>query len=202
MPSPRTAGRPRQASDGAGALSEAAIVEAALSLLAESGVARLTMRELSARLGVALGATYRHVRSKHDLLHLVVETLYDRIEPGDPRADGYAQAKQVMVQIHDVLGAYPGLAGHVGQHMGEFVSVRVAKLVSEPLIREGLSSEEAGEVRLALTLLTAGHVQIRDSLPALDGEPGRQAFEGSVDLVLDGARARVGRRAPRKRLRR
>ena len=43
-------------------------------------------------IGVALGATYNHVSSKHELLKLVAEALYARIEPGPADADGSSYA--------------------------------------------------------------------------------------------------------------
>jgi AcrR family transcriptional regulator len=43
------------------------VVAGALTLIAQEGVEALTMRALSARLGVVPGALYRHVRSKEQL---------------------------------------------------------------------------------------------------------------------------------------
>src|ERR1700722_20475670 len=84
------AGRPRQlngaakkqgapvAVDGSG-LSDREIVRAARDLIAEVGVQGLSMRRLSAKLGVALGATYHHVPPKRDLLLLVAHDLYEEV---------------------------------------------------------------------------------------------------------------------------
>jgi TetR/AcrR family transcriptional regulator, tetracycline repressor protein len=180
-------------------LSERAIIDAALELLAERGVDGLTMRELSNRLGVALGATYRHVRSKHDLLRLMAKELYARIEPESRRSDGFAQARSVMVQLHDLLGAYPGMAIYMGQHMSDFASAPLGKLVSDPLVASGLREVDAVQVQIALTLFTAGHLLVRGSLPDWPEKDDRAVFLDGLDLLLDGARGRVGRRMPRPR---
>ena len=176
-------------------LSEATIVAAALDILAERGVAGLTMRDLSTRLGVALGATYNHVRSKHDLLKLVAQELYTRIEAGPADADGFARARAVMLDVHRLLDSYPGMAAYMGQHLTEFSSPSVAKLVVGSLCEAGLSSSEAQRVTLALVLLTAGDLLLHfdPDDPATDAEAGGfDAYPAAVDLLLDGARSRLG----------
>jgi AcrR family transcriptional regulator len=184
------------------ALSEGAIVAAALKLLAEQGVDGLTMRELSARLGVSLGATYRHVRSKHELLKLVTQDLYSRIEPGNPSTDGFEQAKVVMLQVHDLIGAYPGLAGYIGHHMGEFSSLPVSKILVDPLCDAGLKEEDAYRVIMALILFTSGHLLIRGSVPEWVGMDKQAMFTEGLDLLVDGARGRVRKPRVRRRERR
>jgi TetR/AcrR family tetracycline transcriptional repressor len=173
----------------AGGLSEATIVAAAVDILGDRGVAGLTMRGLSAHLGVALGATYNHVRSKHELLKLVAEALYARLEPGPAGADGFARARAVMLDVHRLLGSYPGMAAYMGQHLTEFSSPSVAKLVLDPLRDAGLSMKDAKRVTLALVLLTAGDllVQLDDDADALDSA----SFTDAIDLLLDGARSRA-----------
>jgi AcrR family transcriptional regulator len=178
--------------DRPSSLSEGAIVSAALELLAEGGVPGLTMRALSTRLGVALGATYNHVSSKHELLKLVAESLYAQLEPGPADADGFMRARSVMIDVHHLLGAYPGMAAYMGQHLTEFSSPSVAKLVLDPLCEAGLDTADAKRVTLALVLLTAG-----DLLLNLD-QDGRDAdsrpddtFVETLDLLLDGARSRI-----------
>src|ERR1700744_6686809 len=99
-------------------LDERTIVWAALYIIAERGVAGLSMRLLSQRLGVSLGATYRHVPNKDDLLRLVAADLYARITPADDAGgDEFDQAKHVMLQVHDLLAAYPGIAGHLAPNL-------------------------------------------------------------------------------------
>ncbi|HEY1698214.1 MAG TPA: TetR family transcriptional regulator [Trebonia sp.] len=171
------------------ALDERAIVAAALDIIAERGVPGLSMRLLSQRLGVALGATYRHVPNKHELLRLVAADLYARITPaGDGDADEFEQAKRVMLQIHDLLAAYPGMAAHIAQNIPEFTSARVAGLITGPLQAAGLSRDEADRIVFALVLLNAGHMLMR--VPAGLEDLAAAAFEDGVDLILRGARSR------------
>src|SRR5579859_7503264 len=96
--------QPPAAADRTPGLDKDAIVAAALEIITERGVAGLSMRLLSQRLGVALGATYRHVPNKDELLRLVAADLYARVVPADDTdGDEFGRAKHVMLQIHDVL---------------------------------------------------------------------------------------------------
>ena len=114
-------------------LSERVIVAAAIEIIAERGVDGLSMRLLSERLGVALGATYKHVANKHTLLQMVAEALYARIEPASDDLDEFEQAKSVMLEVHRVLAAHPGMADYIAQHVPEFTSVNLVKLITGPL---------------------------------------------------------------------
>jgi hypothetical protein len=94
-----------------------------------------------------------------------------------------------MVDVHRLLGAYPGMAAYMGEHLTEFSSPNVAKLVLTPLCEAGLSTADAKRVTLALVLLTAGDLllHIGDDVDEADG-----TFTETLDLLLDGARSRAG----------
>ena len=175
-------------------LDERTIVAAALDIIAERGVAGLSMRLLSQRLGVALGATYRHVPNKDVLLRLVAADLYAQIRPADDTdGDEFDQAKHVMLQIHDVLAAYPGMAAHIAQNIPEFTSEHLARLITDPLQAAGLSADEAARIVFTLILLNAGHMLIR--VPAGLEDQAAAAFEEGVDLILRGAQTRSQHRS-------
>jgi len=181
--------QPPAAFDRSSGLDKQSIVSAALDIIAERGVPGLSMRLLSQRLGVSLGATYRHVPNKDDLLRLVAADLYGRITSADDtEGDGFDQAKHVMLQIHDVLAAYPGMAAHIAQNIPEFTSERLASLITNPLQAAGLSADEAARIVFTLILLNAGHMLIR--VPAGLEDEASAAFEEGVDLILRGAQTR------------
>ncbi len=181
----------RAASGSRTGLSERVIVAAAIEIIAERGVDGLSMRLLSERLGVALGATYKHVANKHALLQMVAEALYARIEPASDNLDEFEQAKSVMLQVHRVLAAHPGMADYIAQHVPEFTSVNLVKLITGPLCAAGLTPAEANRITLALVLLNGGHMLVR--IPPELQDEAAEAFEEGVDLILRGARARRGR---------
>jgi AcrR family transcriptional regulator len=186
--------QPAAAADRAPGLDKDAIVAAALDIIAERGVAGLSMRVLSQRLGVALGATYRHVPNKDQLLRLVAADLYARVEPADDTdGDEFDQAKHVMLQIHDLLASYPGMAAHIAQNIPEFTSEHLARLITDPLQAAGLSADEAARIVFTLILLNAGHMLIR--VPAGLEDGAAAAFEEGVDLILRGAQTRSQHRS-------
>jgi AcrR family transcriptional regulator len=181
-------------------LNERAIVAAALDIIAADGVEGLSMRRLSVRLGVALGATYRHVPNKHELLRLVAAELYARIESPTGVADEFEQAESVIVHVHDALAAYPGMAAYIAQHIPEFTSTRLASLITGPLCAAGLTAAESQRIAFALVLLNAGHMLL-EVPPELESE-GEAAFHDGVDLILRGARSRAESTALTRRGRR
>ncbi len=187
-------GQPPTAADRSPGLDKDTIVSAALDIIAERGVQGLSMRLLSQRLGVSLGATYRHLANKNELLRLVAADLYARVKPADATdGDEFDQAKHVMLQIHDVLAAYPGMAAHIAQNIPEFTSERLAALITDPLQAAGLSADEAGRIVFTLILLNAGHMLIR--VPAGLENEAAAAFADGVDLILRGAQMRSQHRS-------
>ena len=67
-------------------LTRARIIEVALALADQGGVASLSMRALAKDLGVEAMSLYNHIRNKDDLLDAVVDTVVGRIDL--PNADG------------------------------------------------------------------------------------------------------------------
>ncbi len=168
-------------------LSEALIVEAAKELLAERGVDGLTMRALSDRLGVALGATYRHVPNKHALLQLVARSLYADVCDVEHDADPFARVKAVMLEVRRAFASYPGMASYVSSHLSDFESPAVTTMLLDPLLESGLGPQEAEALVLDLVLFTAGVLLVRLD-PAVEAQA-ETAYEHGVDLLLAGARA-------------
>ncbi|MEU8800555.1 helix-turn-helix domain-containing protein [Spirillospora sp. NPDC048819] len=87
--------------------SRAQIVAAAREIIERDGWERLTVRRLAAEIGVGATTLYHHVRSKEDLLVLVLNHYLGTIErprlPSDPRDRIIAAA----VAMHDAAAAWP-----------------------------------------------------------------------------------------------
>src|ERR1700722_4884181 len=96
---------------GGSGLSDREIVRVAKRIIAESGVEGLTMRRLPTELGVALGATYKHVPTRHDLLVLVGRDLYSEVMAPTIRGPWHARVKSLMVNLSTIVAHYPGMAG-------------------------------------------------------------------------------------------
>src|SRR5271167_2044606 len=171
-------------------LSEALIVEAAKKILAERGVDGLTMRALSDRLGVALGATYKHVPNKHALLQLVARSLYADICDVEHDPDPLMRVKAVMLEVRRMFASYPGMAAYVSTHLSDFESPAVTTMLLDPLLESGLDSNGAEALVLDLVLFTAGVLLVRLD-PANEAQV-EAAYEHGVDLLLAGARVLAG----------
>lgn len=200
------------ASNGAGSppsrLSEGQVIAAARELIRELGVDGCTMRALSTRLGVALGATYHYVPNKQRLLALVGRDVYREIAEGLP-ADGdwKARLRATMVRTVELFGQYPGLAAHVMAH-GADIPPQDPNLVIYTMLQEaGFTGEAAGELMGSLFLFVGGmcisapafaDVGVVATADLLGTEvltdDFRRVFEAGLDMLLDGAELRLGRR--------
>lgn len=91
-------------------LSESEIVEAALRVVREDGVEKLSMRRLSRELGVSPMAPYYYVADKRELLDLVASAALLGVRK-PPRESGPWQQRlrDLIDQIDDKLRRHPGL---------------------------------------------------------------------------------------------
>ncbi len=176
------AGRPRVRSER---LDEQAIVAAAVTI-ARKRVSDLTMRSLSDELEVSVGALYKHVVGRDELLALVVEEILGQAPRIDPdSSDGWLALRAQVLGIQALMDRYPGLDDAVIAHSP--TSPKANELRGEgiaALQREGLTMDQAHKVYRAVTWLWLG------SRVALEGRPRRQAdidtFAESLDILISG----------------
>lgn len=81
------------------ALTQEEIVETALAMLREGGLAGLSMRRLADNLGVQAGALYYHVANKQELLVAVAGRVLDGADAAPPSDD----PRQAAVDLRGVL---------------------------------------------------------------------------------------------------
>jgi AcrR family transcriptional regulator len=143
---PDAAEKPRRA------LTRERVVAEALTVISTDGAGALSMRALATRLGVVPAALYRHVRSKEQLLDLVVDGVLAEVDcqPGH----SLAWTEQVKVLAHRLRAAledHPGIAGllktrdPLGPH-----SLALAEAFLAPLQAAGLPQRETA---LAFSLI-------------------------------------------------
>lgn len=172
-------------------LSEVQIVQAARRLIAEVGVDGLTMRALSAELGVALGATYHHVPNKRDLLLLVARDLYDEVAL-PARGSWDQRLKKLMISVAEVVGRHPGMASFMNSNMADSMPVDLNRRVTDLLREAGFSSRNVHAVMGALFIYVNGvSFTPVDGSPsgALSGAEVNRIFRDGLDMLLAGARA-------------
>ncbi|WP_280272001.1 mycofactocin system transcriptional regulator MftR2 [Nocardia wallacei] len=91
-------------------LSESEIVEAALRVVREDGVEKLSMRRLSRELGVSPMAPYYYVADKRELLDLVATAALTGVRKPPPEAGPWQhRLRDLIDQIDEKLRKHPGL---------------------------------------------------------------------------------------------
>ncbi|MEV0249075.1 mycofactocin system transcriptional regulator MftR2 [Nocardia sp. NPDC050712] len=99
-----------QASGGGNTLSEPEIVEAALRVVREDGVEKLSMRRLSRELGVSPMAPYYYVADKRELLDLVATAALAGVRKPPPESGPWQERLRDLIdQIDEKLRKHPGL---------------------------------------------------------------------------------------------
>jgi AcrR family transcriptional regulator len=98
----------------------AALVQAAAALIAERGLASVTLDEIAARAGVSKGAIYSNYRGKAELLWEAVDRrrlhLNATLTPGDARASARTIARALMAQFpkaKEEAAFYAELQAHI-----------------------------------------------------------------------------------------
>lgn len=74
-----------------------------LRLLAEHGLADVSMRRVANEFGVAVSALYWHVKDKQSLLGAIVDRLFDDIEFGAPTGDWQADIIARAERLYSIL---------------------------------------------------------------------------------------------------
>jgi AcrR family transcriptional regulator len=126
------------------ALTRERVVAEALTVISTDGAGALSMRALATRLGVVPGALYRHVRSKEQLLDLVVDGVLAEVDcQADPALAWTEQVKVLAHRLRAVLEDHPGIAGllktrdPLGPH-----SLTLAEAFLAPLQAAGLPPQQ------------------------------------------------------------
>ncbi len=86
----------RDSSPATDGLSIGRIVQAGIEIADEHGLGGLSLRKLGEQLGAGTMAAYRHMRSKEELIHLMVDVAFGQPPEGDHRGGGLAYRCQVV----------------------------------------------------------------------------------------------------------
>lgn len=171
-------------------LDERAIVAAALRL-ARKRLADLTMRSVSDELQVSVGALYKHVAGRDELVALVVEEVLGQAPPMAPDAgDGWLALRAQVLGIQALMDRYPGLDQVVIAHSPNSPKANeLRRQGMAALQQEGLTLDEAHRVYRAVTWLWLG------SRVALQGPTRKQAdidtFAEALDILISGLRGHI-----------
>lgn len=124
-----------------GNLSEQEIVNAALRVIHQDGLEKLSMRRLSRELGVSAMAPYYYVTDKDELLDLVATAALGGITAPEPGPDWTERLRSLVDQVDERLSTYPGLGEVLLDRMLRSQRHLVA-LVMEILFDAGFSDRD------------------------------------------------------------
>jgi AcrR family transcriptional regulator len=107
LPEPPRPGGPRKGTRKRRTLNRDAIVDVALAIVDEHGLAGLSMRNVAERLGTGPASLYAHVANKDELTELVYDRVLGEIEIPEPDPKNWQkQLKSALRAMHDVLIAH------------------------------------------------------------------------------------------------
>ncbi|SDM50727.1 TetR/AcrR family transcriptional regulator [Allokutzneria albata] len=198
-------------------LSRSKITAAAIALADERGVDALSMRQLAAELGCGTMSLYRHVRTKDELLDLMVDAVVgegraDLRPTGDWRADlrRIAHAEREVALRHpwvprlmatrsflgpNVVAAIESALSSVdGRGLGTAEMVRVIDTVTAFVHGFQNSLPRLEDVHYLKSLVDSGeHPRFARMVEESDSHSDRDAaFEWQLERVLDGLATVLG----------
>ncbi len=199
-----------QSSGGGNTLSESEIVEAALRVVRQDGVEKLSMRRLSRELGVSPMAPYYYVADKRELLDLVATAALTGVRKPPPESGPWQQRLRDLIdQIDEKLRKHPGLGDVlIEQMLGKQLDLIAALM--EILFEAGFNERNvlAAYATIHTYLFGRSRVNPRDRNALLDRAlpeaveratkhlsdlRGKYSFDFGVDVLIAGLEAQLVR---------
>lgn len=158
-----------------------ALLEAAVEIARERGLAAITMRSVSARAGVSEAAPYHHFSNKADLLAAAATLAFQHF--GDAVDAGVESARAAGRE--PIMGAAEGYVRFALANVGEYQLLfgrHIAELSLDE--REEVRSAARPSIDVALRALTESLQQRNSPVPAEEAFPLlRAVLHGTVGLV-------------------
>jgi AcrR family transcriptional regulator len=172
-------------------LSEQVILDAALTLLAELGADRITIRGIATRVGIAPNAVYTYFPDKAAVLHGLAEQLLGRVYDGrfiDPALPWRENVHAIAHALRTELLTHPGSARLL---LGSTLDGPNARAVSDTMLAiladAGLEPDAAAHAAHLLNVHTLGSV----ALASTEHTAADDQFRWGLDRLLDGLTAYV-----------
>lgn len=145
-------------------LSRDILIDVALRIAREDGLAALTMRRLAEATDKAPMTLYSHVPNKEALLVLVADALLEQIEIPTGRWD--SALRELCLSTWRTMGETAGLATYVWKHVPYFFTPQGLRLAEESmalLVKGGFAPKDAARALEALMTYVTGDVQRREA---------------------------------------
>lgn len=174
------------------ALSKTSVVDSALELLRESGLAGMSMRTLATRIGVQPSALYWHVPSKQVLLAAVAERVLATMGPVEAGESAAGELRAVGDALRTAVTAVPDGAEIVALGLAAGAANPVADAVEATCARHGIADRAPG-LTTALTAYVIGlgleeqtHHNLRVADPGMAAVDFGPRFDAGLEAMLAG----------------
>ncbi len=153
------------------------------------------MRRLASELGMSPMITYYYIKSKNEMLDLVVERIWQRLPiPGPEIGDWKERLRTLTLRVREILIKYPGLAQVIQTRPHAPTAHTVLDFVDQMLLEAGMDEAMLSTVSFALYQYTFGAIawemQARATGKVNEVELAAQYANG-LDVVLEGLAAAV-----------
>jgi AcrR family transcriptional regulator len=171
------------------------IVDCAMRLIEREGVTKLTMRHLADALGMSSMITYYYVKSKNEMLDLVIERVWQDIPmPAAEIGDWQERLRVLVLSVREALIKYPGLVQVIQTRPLAPSAREIAEFCDQLLIEAGMDETMVYGVFFALYHYMLGaipsEIQARSG-GAVAGDELAARFAIGLDVVLEGVAVAV-----------
>lgn len=178
--------RPRRATKEEPPLSLARIVAAAVTLLDEDGIEKLSMRRLAQRLGVAAPSLYWHVSTKDDVVDLAVDAIFGEVLPrSEPAAEWREEITGVLAAWRAALLRHPWAAAVTARRRPSLGPNFLAQMetLQATLVRTGFTGAPLRAATWALYNHVMGSASTETALHISDQERqiGQERLQAEAD---------------------
>ncbi|MQY25447.1 Tetracycline repressor protein class E [Nocardia sp. RB56] len=190
-------------------LHRADVIDGAVAILDQYGLADLTMRRLATSLNVQPGALYWHFANKQALLGAVADRILEPMEQPLESGDWTTQLGLLAHRLRECLLAYRDGAELVSStYASRLTTSKGRERMAGNLIRAGMTREEADLAAYTLLYYVLGEVvdeQSRmqmdsagalpeESSPLYENTTATERFDFGLQLFLGGVRHLLGAR--------
>ena len=167
-------------------LSEQAILDAALALLAELGAERVTIRGLAARVGIAPNAVYTYFPDKAAVLHGLTEQLLGRVHDTQSGESSLPWRDRIHALAHDLRTDLLAHPGSVHLLLGDSMDGPNARAIGTAMLAILADADLDPNAAAHAAHLLNVHILGSVALETTDQAVATDRFQWGLDRLLDG----------------
>ncbi|MEV5428233.1 TetR/AcrR family transcriptional regulator C-terminal domain-containing protein [Streptomyces sp. NPDC052701] len=153
--------------DAVDRLTRTAVIDAALQVLEERGLEKLSTRAVADRLGVRMNTVLWHVKTKARMLELMADAVLAGIRYDDLPAAPRERVRELAGRYRQaLLACRDGAALVTGTYPAEPHTLRFADRLVDALLRAGADEKQAAWTAWTVSYFTLGLAQEEQAAPA------------------------------------